>query len=187
MVPNGNFSVYQLLPEQQHTQQQMGNRASNIDRRCGDSIGNTECLIEADSAEPHGTSHYKTGNLAGLFLEVYTQYTEHTESISSSEINAAILMASSTSVPDIPASDCQLANLTVVSYDKILCKDSTEAALLFSACADQGFFYLDLGSSTNYQEIVNKLFEASKDYFSQPLEQKLKDKREDLSVFNICG
>ena len=83
-----------------------------------------------------------------------------------------------------------MANLTVIHYEKLLRKDAAEAALLLSACADSGFFYLDLGglSGERYQKTVDELFGVSKTYFAKPIEEKLKDTMdEEMQVFNICG
>ena len=55
------------------------------------------------------------------------------------------MVASSTPVLGPPGSATQIADLTVIHYEKLLRNDAAEAALLLSACADWGFFYLDLG------------------------------------------
>ena len=83
-----------------------------------------------------------------------------------------------------------MADLTVISYEKLLRKDAAEAAHLLSACAEWGFFYLDLGGSkgARYRKTVGELFGVSKDYFAKPIEEKLKDTMdEEIEVFNICG
>ena len=99
-------------------------------------------------------------------------------------------MASSTPVSGPPGSATQIADLTIIHYEKLLRKDTAEAALLLSACADSGFFYLDLGgfSGERYRKTVDDLFGVSKTYFTKPIEEKLKDtKDEEIEVFNICG
>ena len=99
-------------------------------------------------------------------------------------------MAPSTLVPSAQGSDSKVADLTVISYEKLLCKDAAEAALLLSACAKWGFFYLDLGgrNGENYRTIVGELFGVSQNYFAKPIEEKLKDTMdEEMEVFNICG
>lgn len=95
----------------------------------------------------------------------------------------------SESVSSLPGNEEGLADLTVVNYRKLLGKDAAQAALLHSACAEWGFFYLDLGDDTqeNYRETVDALFGVAKDYFAKPLKEKLKDTREEISVFNVCG
>jgi isopenicillin N synthase-like dioxygenase len=82
-----------------------------------------------------------------------------------------------------------VANLTVVSYEKLLSNDQDESSRLLSACREWGFFYLDLTSteSASYLRTVNELSGVSKEYFAQPLDYKLKDTREEWSLFNICG
>ena len=99
-------------------------------------------------------------------------------------------MASSTPVPAPPGSATQIADLTVIHYEKLLRKDAAEAELLLRACTDWGFFYLDLEGSSGerYQKTVDDLFDVSKTYFAKPFEEKLKDTRdEEIEVFNICG
>lgn len=99
-------------------------------------------------------------------------------------------MASSTPVPGSPGSATQIADLTVIHYEKLLRNDAAEAALLLSACTDWGFFYLDLGgfSGERYRKTVDDLFGVSKTYFAKPIEEKLKDTRdEEIEIFNICG
>ena len=99
-------------------------------------------------------------------------------------------MASSALASGAPGSAHQIADLTVITYEKLLLKDPAEAALLLSACADRGFFYLDLGgfSGEGYRKTVGELFDVSKNYFAKPVEEKLKDTMdEEIEVFNICG
>ena len=96
-------------------------------------------------------------------------------------------MASSSTLKQ--GTENRIADLTVISYDNLLRKDATEAALLYSACADWGFFYLDLGGNGTevYRRTVDGLFRVAKEYFAKPLEEKLKDTKKDIDVFNICG
>lgn len=96
---------------------------------------------------------------------------------------------SSTFNSGAPDNEYQLADLTVISYEKLLSKDATEAARLHSACAEWGFFYLDIGGSKSehYRETVDTLFGIGKEYFAKPLEEKLKDTRKEIDVYNICG
>ena len=99
------------------------------------------------------------------------------------------MASSSTLSPNEQGSEYGVADLTVISYDKILRKDAAEAALLFSACVDWGFFYLDLASNIteDYRQTVHSLFGVAKEYFAKPLEEKLKDTKKDIDAFNICG
>ncbi|KAI1811458.1 2OG-Fe(II) oxygenase family oxidoreductase [Poronia punctata] len=84
---------------------------------------------------------------------------------------------------------CKIADLASISYDKLLEKNSEEVARLYSACADWGFFYLDLGGdgARDYLQRVDDLFAASRTYFSKPLDEKLKDTRDEIDIYNICG
>jgi hypothetical protein len=82
-----------------------------------------------------------------------------------------------------------IAELTVISYEKLLEGDKSEAARLSQSCIDRGFFYLDLSNNacSNYAELINSMFKISESYFEKPLDEKLKDTNEDFSLFNICG
>ena len=82
-----------------------------------------------------------------------------------------------------------IANLSVISYEKLLKGDAEEASNLLSACSEWGFFYLDLTSDVaeSYRTNANTFREIAIQYFSKPLEDKLKDKNEDWGTFNICG
>lgn len=82
-----------------------------------------------------------------------------------------------------------IADLAVINYSKLQRKDPAEAAKLYSACADWGFFYLDLdGDETrDYFQNLAALFAASKAYFAKPIKEKMKDKREEISIYNTCG
>ncbi|KAI0418526.1 2OG-Fe(II) oxygenase family oxidoreductase [Xylaria grammica] len=88
-----------------------------------------------------------------------------------------------------PGNKYKVADIALIKYDRLLQKDPEEVARLFSACADWGFFYLDLrGDGTKgYIQKVDDLFAASRAYFAQPLEEKLKDTSEDIDIYNICG
>ncbi|KAK7733977.1 hypothetical protein SLS53_007972 [Cytospora paraplurivora] len=59
-----------------------------------------------------------------------------------------------------------VTDLVVVNYNKLQQKDAVEAANMYSACVEQGFFYLDLGDSKSdvILQTVNELFEVTKDY-----------------------
>jgi isopenicillin N synthase-like dioxygenase len=99
-------------------------------------------------------------------------------------------MEPSTSISNNPTSSDKVADLAIISYEKLLHKDEAEAANLLHACTEAGFFYLDLRGtgSKGYLEVVNDIFGLSKDYFAKPLEEKLNDtNKDDISVFNICG
>jgi isopenicillin N synthase-like dioxygenase len=82
-----------------------------------------------------------------------------------------------------------LAELAVISWEKLHQKDPAEATRLLSACTDWGFFYLDLNSNKaeKYRHLVSALNRVSQEYFARPLEEKMKDTNEEWGVFNICG
>ena len=83
----------------------------------------------------------------------------------------------------------EMADLEVVSYQRLRGKDEIESAKLFNACTESGFFYLDLADPKDkpYCKTVEASFALSKEYFTRPLEEKLNDKREELSALNVCG
>lgn len=98
-------------------------------------------------------------------------------------------MAQATSTPVASDKEPQVANIALIAYEKLLAKDPAEIAKLYEACAHWGFFYLDLdGNQTKeYLDNVGALFGAAKEYFAKPLEEKLKDTRKEIPVYNICG
>jgi isopenicillin N synthase-like dioxygenase len=98
-------------------------------------------------------------------------------------------MVPDTSVPKSSENGDKVANLSVVSYQKLLSKDFAEAQILLHSCTEQGFFYLDLGSvdMKGYLKLKDSLFDVAKEYFSRSLEEKLQDSRDEIGVFNICG
>ncbi|OAQ65331.1 2OG-Fe(II) oxygenase family oxidoreductase [Pochonia chlamydosporia 170] len=85
--------------------------------------------------------------------------------------------------------DYCVANIPLVKYEKLLTRDPVEMTRLFDACEQWGFFYLSLDTEqmTDYTFNVTALFGAAKEYFAQPLEEKLKDMSKDIQVYNICG
>jgi len=98
-------------------------------------------------------------------------------------------MSLHTSFCDSSEHEDKVANISVVNYQKLLLKDPAEANILLHSCIESGFFYLDLGSINmkGYLELKNSLFDVAKGYFSRPLEEKLKDFRDEMVVSNICG
>jgi hypothetical protein len=93
------------------------------------------------------------------------------------------------SAKSMPREGDFLADLAVISYEKLLKKDPAESSKLLTACVEWGFFYLDLSSLTaeNYRNLVSAMNSISQEYFSRPLEEKMKDTKEEWGVFNICG
>lgn len=92
-------------------------------------------------------------------------------------------------VGDHAGFDHTTTDLVVVDHHKLWQGDAIEAAKLYSACVDRGFFYLDLenGSSDSTLQNVDQLFQVTKEYFAMPLDQKMKDTRSEIDVFHICG
>ncbi|OIW26948.1 2OG-Fe(II) oxygenase family oxidoreductase [Coniochaeta ligniaria NRRL 30616] len=94
-----------------------------------------------------------------------------------------------------PASDAfgdeqhGVTNLAVINFENLLLKDAAEVETLYSACEKWGFFYLDLSgdAAKEYLQNVANLFSAAKEYFAKPLDEKLRDTRKELDIYNICG
>jgi isopenicillin N synthase-like dioxygenase len=84
--------------------------------------------------------------------------------------------------------DHAVTDLVIVNYDKLRLTDATETANLYSACAELGFFFLELGDRMEVMlQTVDELFGVTKEYFAKSLEEKLKDTRTETDVFHICG
>lgn len=82
-----------------------------------------------------------------------------------------------------------IANLSVISFQKLLKNDNEEASRLFSACSEWGFFCLDLTSDEiePYQASAARLQDFAVQYFQRPLEEKMQDTNDAWETFNICG
>lgn len=82
-----------------------------------------------------------------------------------------------------------IANLSVISFQKLLHDDTEEASRLFSACSEWGFFCLDLASDEiePYRASADRLHDFAVEYFHQPLEDKMQDTNHAWETFNICG
>lgn len=83
----------------------------------------------------------------------------------------------------------EIANLSIISFQKLLNEDAEEASKLFSACSKWGFFYLDLASdeSEPYRASAGRLQDFAVQYFHRPLEEKMQDTNDAWETFNICG
>ena len=81
------------------------------------------------------------------------------------------------------------ANLAAISFSKLLQEDKAEVQALGTACKKSGFFYLDLEGrqSREYLNLVENVFKDANQYFSQPLEAKMKNHMEDCTLANLCG
>lgn len=84
---------------------------------------------------------------------------------------------------------CDIANLSVISFQKLLDNDTEEASRLFSACSEWGFFCLDLASDEiePYKASAARLQDFAVQYFQRPLEEKMQDTNDAWETFNICG
>ncbi|KAK1569426.1 uncharacterized protein LY79DRAFT_674680 [Colletotrichum navitas] len=82
-----------------------------------------------------------------------------------------------------------IANLSVISMQKLLSDDAEEASKLFSACSEWGFFCLDLDSIATepYRASAGHLQDFAVQYFNRPLEEKMQDTNDAWETFNICG
>ena len=82
-----------------------------------------------------------------------------------------------------------LANLATLDYEKLHQGDPAEVNALLKACSESGFFYLDLSSIDleKYRTTVSALFDASKQFFCKPLEEKMKDFPPEIDILSFCG
>lgn len=82
-----------------------------------------------------------------------------------------------------------VADLSVISFQKLLDDDAEEASKLLSASSGWGFFYLDLTSITTalYKESAGHLQDFAVQYFGLDLEEKIQDTHQTWETFNICG
>lgn len=65
--------------------------------------------------------------------------------------------------------------LPTIHLDMLRAGGVTESKKLLQACQKQGFFYLDLTSDTELCKQWEDLLSVSKQYFTQPLEVKMRD------------
>ena len=81
------------------------------------------------------------------------------------------------------------ADLAVISYSKLVHQDKDEVWSLGTASRENGFFYLDLEGSQSgeYLNVVENVFKDANQYFSQPLEAKMRDHVKDTTLANLCG
>ncbi|KAK4201255.1 hypothetical protein QBC40DRAFT_324733 [Triangularia verruculosa] len=83
-------------------------------------------------------------------------------------------MPDSSPTPTFPP-NLPLAPLTVISYTKLLANDVIESSNLLSACQNQGFFHLDLSSSSTGASLLSQssqLYTLARSLFALPLETK---------------
>ena len=78
-------------------------------------------------------------------------------------------------LPPFP-SDIETVPIGRVSYDKLVAQDAEEARKILEATQTDGFFYLDLTTSPEGQQLLDEsveLREVSKSFFQRPLEEKM--------------
>src|SRR4051794_15977590 len=74
--------------------------------------------------------------------------------------------------PPFP-NDIPIAPLLLISFHKLLNRDTEEIACFIRACEDLGFFYLDLsGEGDALLEDADALFAVGEELLSLPLEEK---------------
>jgi isopenicillin N synthase-like dioxygenase len=78
--------------------------------------------------------------------------------------------------PDSPS--YPTINLQTISLSKLQANDAEEQSLMFEACKDWGFFYLDLTSSGDLGETLSRgsedIARVAEEIFHLPLEEKMK-------------
>jgi len=77
-------------------------------------------------------------------------------------------------LPKLP-SDTPFLPLQIISYPKIVAKDSDEINKLLSVSSTLGFFYLDVQGDDALLERINDVLQTTKEVFDLPLEEKMKD------------
>ena len=73
-----------------------------------------------------------------------------------------------------------IAPLATIDLGRLIKRDEQEIARLLSACVTHGFFYLDLQTSDEGRRIMEAeqgVYRFMEDYFSRPLDVKMKDDR----------
>lgn len=75
-----------------------------------------------------------------------------------------------------------IASLPVIDYDKLLSGNDAEVLRLVDICKSLGFFYLNLsGMGQTLLDDSRKSFQFMKEYFEQPLRDKLRDTRQSVT------
>ena len=79
----------------------------------------------------------------------------------------------------IDGHEIDVASLETINYGRLAAKEPAEVEKLLKACQMPGFFYLDFQSGPAKELIadVPGIYAASKQYFDQPQEVKMKDYR----------
>lgn len=73
-----------------------------------------------------------------------------------------------------------VADLEVIQLEKLIAKDPAESAKLFKAAGSEGFFYVafDSGLSEKISAYLQSCYHDSHEFFSKPLDEKMKAFRE---------
>jgi isopenicillin N synthase-like dioxygenase len=93
------------------------------------------------------------------------------------------------SVPHVLIEPREMATLKTISFEKLLCSDHDELVSLLSACADDGFFWLDLSreETKHHWRQAEEIFIVMKEFFDQPLEKKLEFDSRKLGLEGLNG
>ena len=81
-------------------------------------------------------------------------------------------------------SSLSVAPLETVDFSRLVTRDEAEISKLLVSCQTHGFFYLDLqnAESRTILEDAQQLVRIMENYFAQPLEAKMKDDRQSLTL-----
>jgi isopenicillin N synthase-like dioxygenase len=81
-------------------------------------------------------------------------------------------------------SSLSIAPLETVDFSRLVTRDEAEISKLLVSCQTHGFFYLDLqnAESRPLLEDAQHMVRIMENYFAQPLEVKMKDDRQSLTL-----
>ena len=81
-------------------------------------------------------------------------------------------------------SSLSIAPLETVDFSRLVTRDEAEISKLLASCQTHGFFYLDLqnAESRPILEDAQHVVRIMENYFAQPLEVKMKDDRQSLTL-----
>jgi len=95
--------------------------------------------------------------------------------------------------PEAPPQPGPTPEYSVISYSKLLSKDSDEIASLRTACERDGFFYLDLRGSQGedkkheVEEKVPRVFKVVNEFFKLDDEEKMKYDIDTIAPWKLHG
>lgn len=81
-------------------------------------------------------------------------------------------------------------DVTTVHLARLTAKDAHEIAKLLQALQYPGFFYLDCRNESTWKDVVEQsrgVYAVADAYFDQPVEEKMKDAREDQPASSDRG